>query len=58
MYLGTGTIRDAEKRSRILRDVMVEKGYRITYREYPESHNWLNWAGRLADILRTFRGTR
>ena len=58
MYLGTGTIRDAETRSRVLRDVMSAKGYRITYGEYPESHNWLNWRGRLADILRTFRGTR
>lgn len=58
MYLCTGTIHDAEERSRILRDVMTAKGYRITYREYPESHNWLNWRGRLADILRTFRGTR
>jgi len=58
MYLCTGTIRDAEKRSRVMRDLMTAKGYRITYAEYPESHNWLNWSGRLADILRTFRGTR
>jgi enterochelin esterase family protein len=58
MYLCTGTIHDAEDRSRIVRDVMTAKGYRITYREYPESHNWLNWSGGLADILRTFWGTR
>jgi enterochelin esterase family protein len=58
MYLCTGTIRDAERRARVVRDIMREKGYAITYAEYPESHNWLNWRGRLGDILRTFWGTR
>jgi enterochelin esterase family protein len=58
MYLGTGTIRDAERRARIVRDIMREKGYAITYAEYPESHNWLNWRARLGDILRTFWGIR
>ena len=58
MYLSTGTIRDAEQRARIVRDIMREKGYAITYAEYPESHNWLNWRGRLGEILRTFWGKR
>ena len=58
MYLCTGTIRDAESRARIVRDIMREKGYAITYREYPESHNWLNWRARLGEILRTFWGVR
>ena len=58
MYLCTGTIRDAERRARIVRDIMREKGYAITYREYPESHNWMNWRARLGDILRTFWGRR
>jgi enterochelin esterase family protein len=58
IYLSTGTIRDAERRARIMRDIMREKGYAITYAEYPESHNWLNWRGRLGDILRTFWGKR
>jgi enterochelin esterase family protein len=58
MYLSTGTIRDAERRARIMRDIMREKGYAITYAECPESHNWLNWRGRLGEILRTFWGTR
>jgi enterochelin esterase-like enzyme len=58
MYLSTGTIRDAERRARIVRDIMREKGYAITYAEYPESHNWLNWRGRLGEMLRTFWGTR
>jgi enterochelin esterase family protein len=54
MYLSTGTIRDAEKRSRLVRDIMREKGYPITYAEYPESHNWMNWRARIGDILRNF----
>jgi enterochelin esterase family protein len=58
MYLCTGTIRDAERRARTVRDIMREKGYAITYAEYPESHNWLNWRGRLGEILRTFWGRR
>jgi enterochelin esterase-like enzyme len=58
MYLCTGTIRDAERRARIMRDIMREKGYAITYAEYPESHNWLNWRGGLGDILRAFWGKR
>ena len=58
MYLSTGTIRDAERRARIVRDIMREKGYAITYAESPESHNWLNWRGRLGEILRTFWGKR
>ena len=58
MYLCTGTIRDAERRARIMRDIMREKGYAITYAEYPESHNWLSWRGGLGDILRAFWGKR
>ena len=46
------------KATRIMRDVMREKGYSITYAEFPESHNWLNWRARLSDILRTFWGVR
>jgi len=44
--------------ARIMRDIMREKGYAITYAEYPESHNWLNWRGGLGDILRAFWGKR
>lgn len=58
MYLSTGTIRDAERRARIVRDIMRQKGYALTYAEYPESHNWMNWRGRLREILTTFWGTR
>lgn len=58
MYLSTGTILDAQRRARIVRGIMQEKGYPVTYAEYPESHNWMNWRGRIGDILRTFRGMR
>ena len=58
IYLCTGTIRDAEKRARLLRDIMRTKGYAVTYAESPESHNWMNWRAHLGDLLKTFRGTR
>ncbi len=58
MYLCTGTIRDAQKDARIVRDIMREKGYDLTYSEYPESHNWMNWRARIAEALMTFWGKR
>ncbi|HTY58170.1 MAG TPA: alpha/beta hydrolase-fold protein, partial [Bacteroidota bacterium] len=58
IYLSTGTIRDAEKRARIMRDVMRRKGYTVTYAESPESHNWMAWRARIGELLRTFWGKR
>ena len=58
MYLCTGTMHDAETRARTVRDIMRGKGYAITYEEYPESHNWMNWRGRLKGILTAFWGKR
>jgi enterochelin esterase family protein len=58
MFLSTGTMHDAERRARIARDIMREKGYDITYVETPEAHNWANWRGRLQDLLTAFWGTR
>ncbi|HUI10458.1 MAG TPA: alpha/beta hydrolase-fold protein [Bacteroidota bacterium] len=57
-YLATGTIHDAGERSRRVRDLLKEKGYDVTYDEVPESHNWLNWTGRLRRLLTTFWGVR
>jgi enterochelin esterase-like enzyme len=58
MVLCTGTMHDAETRARTVRDIMRGKGYAITYEEYPESHNWMNWRGRLKGILTAFWGKR
>ena len=57
-YMATGTIHDAGERSRIVRDILRQKGYDVTYDEVPESHNWRNWSGRLRRLLTTFWGNR
>lgn len=36
---------------------LVEKGYEINYREYPEGHTWGNWRQHLVDVLPWFFGT-
>ncbi|HET9135338.1 MAG TPA: alpha/beta hydrolase-fold protein [Candidatus Kapabacteria bacterium] len=51
-YLHTGTINDAEEGSRRLLRILQAKGYDVIYRETNESHNWANWAGRYAEMLR------
>lgn len=51
-YLHTGTINDAEEGSRLLLRILESRGYDIVYRETNESHNWANWAGKYAQILR------
>jgi len=57
-YIDTGTIRDAQEGARRMKSVLEQKGYELFYAEYPESHNWVNWRARLADILEYFWGTR
>jgi enterochelin esterase-like enzyme len=52
LYLQTGTINDAEEGSRRLLRILQAKGYDVTYRETNESHNWANWAGKYAEMLR------
>ncbi len=56
MYLGTGTIYDAETYARRMRSVLAGKGYEFRYDEVPESHSWANWRARLADVLTYFWG--
>jgi enterochelin esterase family protein len=58
MYISTGTIRDAQKHARLMRDAMLEKGYAMRYEEHPESHNWVNWRARIRSFLVFFWGTR
>ena len=50
-YIATGTIRDAQERARVMRDLLKAKGYDVRYDEVPESHNWLNWTGRLRRLF-------
>lgn len=37
--------------NRVLRDVLVERGYDVTYDEYHEGHSWGLWRARLGDAL-------
>lgn len=57
-YIDTGTIRDAQEAARKMKAVLEQKGYQLTYGEYPEGHNWVNWRARLDDILEYFWGRK
>ncbi len=56
LYLDTGILHDAQKESRRMRAILQEKGYELSYAEYPEGHNWANWRARLASLLTFFWG--
>jgi len=53
-YLHTGTVGDALTETRKMLTVLQEKNYEVTYRETQESHNWANWRGKYAEIVRWF----
>ncbi len=55
-YLDTGTVQDSLDTARAMRDVLERKGYRYTYSEYQEGHNWGNWRARIPSILEYFWG--
>jgi enterochelin esterase family protein len=57
-HISTGTINDAEDRSRRMTVILSEKGYLFRYTEHPEAHNWGNWRARVADILTFFWGAK
>jgi enterochelin esterase-like enzyme len=53
-FLHTGNVHDAEEETRKMLTVLNLKGYDVTYRETSESHNWANWRGQYAEIIRWF----
>jgi len=57
-YIDTGTIADALAESRRMKAALETKGYELSYAEYPEGHNWVNWRARLDDILLYFWGKK
>ena len=57
-YLDTGTIRDAQEQARKMKRLLQSKGYPVTYAEYPEGHNWVNWRARIPCILTFLGGTQ
>ena len=55
-YLHTGTIYDALEGTSEMLKILQQKGYNVTYRETNESHNWANWSGKYAEIIRWAAG--
>jgi enterochelin esterase family protein len=55
-YLDTGTYQDNGETARAMRDVFDKKGYRYSFGEYPEGHNWGSWRARIPKILEYFWG--
>lgn len=53
----TGNIYDGQIEARQMRDIMLQKGYPIRYKETPQGHSWGNWRGLLDDALIYFFGT-
>jgi enterochelin esterase family protein len=53
-FLHTGTINDGLEGGRKMLPILQDKGYNIEYRETNESHNWANWAGQYAEMIRWF----
>lgn len=51
-FLHTGTIHDALTETRLMRNVLEEKRYDVTYLETSESHNWANWSRQYETIIR------
>lgn len=54
VYIDTGILQDTKIESRIVKALLLERGIKINYAEYPEGHNWTNWQARLDDILEYF----
>ncbi len=53
-YIDTGTISDAQAESNRMYHLLLELGCTVTYSEYPEGHNPVNWRARIDDILEYF----
>lgn len=58
VHLSSGGADNFLKGNRLLRDVLVEKGYAFEYREFPDGHSWGRWRTSLPDILRVFFGLK
>lgn len=54
IFFSNGTRRDNIKSSRAFHELLLEKGYDVTYIEVAQSHDWNNWGPLLDDLLQTF----
>jgi enterochelin esterase family protein len=51
IFMSCGTIFDGEENTRLMRDVLIYKGYPLEYIEVNESHSWGAWRAQIDQIL-------
>ncbi len=51
VYMSAGTINDTEVEARRMRDIMLSRGYQVTYHEVPEGHSWGNFRALIDEVL-------
>ncbi|MBC8111923.1 MAG: hypothetical protein H7Y04_12755 [Verrucomicrobia bacterium] len=56
IYMSTGIMMDTEKHARQMKEIMMDKGYELRYRELNEGHSWGNWRQVAAEMLIYFFG--
>jgi enterochelin esterase-like enzyme len=53
VVLTVGTVNDGAEPTRRLREVLQDRGHRVTYREVPEGHSWGQWRALLPEAFTT-----
>jgi len=56
IFLSYGNRSDGRNQGRKFRDILLAKGYDVTYKEVRTGHNWANWGPLQLDVLKTFFG--
>lgn len=51
-YLSAGRFERLVQSNRKVQDILFQKGYTFTYKEYNEGHNWSHWSHRLSHGLK------
>jgi enterochelin esterase-like enzyme len=54
MFLSFGKIKDNEVEGRKFKEVLIEKGYEVEYKEVNFGHEWANWGPLIDDSLNYF----
>ena len=54
--MSVGSANDNRRAVRRFKNVLIDKGYDLTYRQNHKGHNWDNWKPLLPDVLHTFFG--
>jgi len=54
--MSTGVIFDTQNQARAMRDIMIQKGYPLLYKEVNEGHSWGNWRALIDEPLIYFFG--